>query len=202
MSPADPLDAEALRAALGDRLIGQRIVVLEAVSSTNDIVAQMAAENAEGLVVFADSQTAGRGQYGRRWESAAGKGLWLSVLLRPGIAVAESSRLTDLLAETIAATIEQTLGICPTIKLPNDVYLGARKVAGVLVEMRVESGGSYCAIAGVGINLNHTANDFPPELQAIAGSLANASGAAIDRSVFAIALLRELDTRYGEFRAG
>src|SRR3982751_2926028 len=111
MSPADLLDGDSLRAALRDQLIGNQIVVLEKAASTNDEVARMAAENKEGLVVIAEQQTAGRGQYGRHWESAPGKGLWLSILLRPGIALADSHRITDLLAHSIAATITEELGI-------------------------------------------------------------------------------------------
>ena len=72
MSPADPLDADALRAALDGQLIGHHIVVLAETTSTNDVIAQMAPDDAEGLVVIAERQTAGRGQYGRRWVSAPG----------------------------------------------------------------------------------------------------------------------------------
>ena len=121
MSPAEPLDPESLRAALSEQTIGNRIIVLEETTSTNDVVAQMAATSSEGLVVIAESQTAGRGQYGRRWASAPGKGLWLSVLLRPNITIAESARLTDLLASSIASTIAKCTGLMPFVKPPNDV---------------------------------------------------------------------------------
>ena len=194
--PVERLDADAIRAALPGQLIGNRVIALDQATSTNDVVAQLAAEHAEGLVVFAEEQTAGRGQYGRRWESTAGKGLWLSVLLRPAIAVADSSRLTDLLARSIAETITAELGLAGSIKPPNDVYVDGRKVAGVLVEMRVEASGSYCAVAGMGINVNHKPDDFPVELRERAGSLALAAGRAVDRTAFVIALLRALDERY------
>jgi BirA family biotin operon repressor/biotin-[acetyl-CoA-carboxylase] ligase len=110
MSPAedaDRLDPDQLAAALRGQHIGNRVVVLEETTSTNDVVAQLAPSHTAGLVVFAERQTAGRGQYGRRWDSAAHRGLWLSVLLRPGIAVSDSSKLTDLLAQTIAATVTE-----------------------------------------------------------------------------------------------
>ena len=200
MSPTDPLDAAALRAALGAQLIGRHLVVLAETTSTNDVIAQMAADEAEGLVVIAEKQTTGRGQYGRRWESAPGKGLWLSVLLRPKIALADSARLTEFLAAAIATTIKETVGVEAIIKPPNDVYLGSRKVAGVLVEMRVETGGGYCAIAGLGLNVNHAPDDFPPELRETAGSLAAVAGHALDRFELAVALLRRLDQGYAAFR--
>ena len=194
--PVDALDADAIRAALRGRLIGDRVVVLEETTSTNEVAAQLAPECGEGLVVIAERQTAGRGQYGRHWDSAAGKGLWLSVLLRPQIRVNESSRLTDFLAQTVGDIIVAEFGISPAIKPPNDVYVDGRKVAGVLVEMRVEQSGSYCAIAGIGINVNHSAADFPVELRETATSLAIAAQRPLDRQQFAITLLRELDARY------
>lgn len=199
MSPADPLNADELSAALGGQLIGNRVVLLKETTSTNDVVAQLAAESAEGLAVFAERQTAGRGQYGRRWDSVTGKGLWLSVLLRPQIAVADSSKLTDLLANAVASAIADSTGLTPSIKPPNDVYVAGRKIAGVLVEMRVEANGSYCAVAGVGVNVNHALEDFPLELRETAGSLAICLGREVDRHQFAVALLRELDACYAAF---
>ena len=194
--PVDLLDADAVQAAVTGQLIGNRVLVLEETTSTNDVVAQLAAEHAEGLVVIAEQQTAGRGQYGRRWESSAGKGLWFSILLRPRIAVSDSSRLTDLLARAIADEIAMELGLVTAIKPPNDVYVSGRKVAGVLVEMRVEPSGDYCAIAGAGINVKHAPEDFPLELRDAAVSLAIAAERQVDRSAFMIALLRTLDQRY------
>lgn len=196
MSPPEPLDADAIGAALGDQLIGNRIIVLVEATSTNDVVAHMAAHHREGLVVLAETQTAARGQYGRRWESAARQGLWLSILLRPKIAVGDSARLTDLLADAVVATIEQQTGLRCVIKPPNDVYFGPKKLAGVLVEMRVEANGGYAAIAGVGLNVHQQRDDFPAGLKESAGSMATITGRRIDRTSLAIALLRNIDVRY------
>ena len=196
MSPADPLDADALRVSLSGQRIGNRVIVLEEATSTNDVVLEMANESEEGLVVFAERQTAGRGQYGRRWESAIGKGLWLSILLRPPISVSDSGQLTALLARAIQATIEEQTRLAAWIKPPNDVYIAERKVAGVLVEMRVEASGGYAAIAGIGINVNHALEDFPPELRESAGSLAMATGMLFPRNALAIELLRTLEEQY------
>ena len=194
--PVERLDAGAIRAVLRGQLIGNHVLVLEETTSTNDVVAQLAAEHAEGLVAIAEQQTAGRGQYGRRWESTAGKGLWFSILLRPRISVSDSSRLTNFLARSIADTIANELALLASIKPPNDVYVSGRKVAGVLVEMRVESTGHYCAIAGAGINVNHAPDDFPVELRETATSLAIAAERPVERSAFLIALLRMLNERY------
>lgn len=193
------LDGDRLRSALAGRRIGQRIVVLEETTSTNDLVAQLAGANDEGLVVFAERQTAARGQYGRNWQSAARLGLWLSILLRPNISVQESARLTSLLAEAMVAAIAKSCSLHCAIKPPNDIYFAGRKLAGVLVEMRVESGGGYAAIAGIGTNVNQTLADFPAELEATAGSIALALGRSIDRTELAVEFLRELNARYESF---
>jgi BirA family transcriptional regulator, biotin operon repressor / biotin---[acetyl-CoA-carboxylase] ligase len=203
--PSDRLIATELRAGLEGCRIGNEIVVVEETASTNDLVWEAAERSiAEGFVVFAERQTKGRGQYGRRWESAPYRGLWLSVLLRPAMTLPESPRLTSLLAETVAATIAEQTGCAPTIKPPNDIFISSvaaslreawgsgRKVAGVLVEGRTASDGSYLAVAGIGINVNQTPDDFPEELRATAGSLAMAAGRPIARQQLAIALLRRL----------
>ncbi len=195
----DLLDAAALQSAVVDTHIGKRVLVFREVVSTNDVVWELAQEGAEsGLVVFAERQTAGRGRRGRRWESAPSLGLWGSILLRPDLTPAESARLTSWAAEAIVATIAEECGIAAMIKPPNDVYVGPAKVAGVLVEMRVERNGAYAAIAGLGVNINQRAEDFSPGIRAQAGSLATAGGRPVNRRHFAIALLRNLDRSYCE----
>ncbi len=165
MSPADSLDAKALRAALSGQLIGHHVVQLAEASSTNDVVAQMAAAHPEGLVVLAEKQTAGRGQYGRRWESAPGLGLWFSILLRPQLTPEESPRLTSWAADCLAATIREECGLPARVKPPNDVYVGDRKVAGLLLEMRAVVGEAHYGILGIGLNVNQAAEDFPENLR-------------------------------------
>jgi len=189
----DRLVAAELGAAMRGARIGNEIVVVEETRSTNDL-AWAAAERgaAEGFVVFAERQTAGRGQYGRRWESAPYQGLWLSVLLRPAISLRESPQLTSWLAEAVAATIRELTDCAASIKHPNDIFIEGRKVAGVLVEGRTASDGSYLAVAGIGINVNQALADFPAELRGTAGSLALATGQRISRSQLAITLLRKL----------
>ena len=196
---SDRLVAEELQADLGSAVIGRTIIVLEQTSSTSDAILQISnADSKEGVVVFAEHQTAGRGQRGNRWESAAGKGLWFSVLLRPGIDLPSSPQLTAWAAEAISGAIENEFSLTPTIKLPNDVQIDRRKVAGVLVEMRAQKNAPHLAIAGIGVNVNQSREDFPTELQSRAISLAMALGEQVDRQKFAIALLRKLDRTYRE----
>lgn len=196
---SDRLVAEELQADLGSAVIGREIIVLEQTSSTSDAILQISnADSKEGVVVFAEHQTAGRGQRGNRWESAAGKGLWFSILLRPRIDLPSSPQLTAWAAEAISGVIENEFSLTPTIKLPNDVQIDGRKVAGVLVEMRAQKNAPHLAIAGIGVNVNQSREDFPTELQSRAISLAMALGEQVDRQKFAIALLRKLDRTYRE----
>src|ERR1700738_392051 len=189
--PRDRLIATELRAGLAGCRIGNGIIVVEETASTNDLAWEAAERGAAaGLVVFAERTTKGRGQYGRRWESAPYQGLWFSVLLRPAMTLRESPRLTSLLAEVVSSTIAEETGSAPTIKPPNDIYISGRKVAGVLVEGRTADDGGYVAVAGIGINVNQTIEDFPEELRASAGSLAMATGRKIHRSKLAIAVLQ------------
>ena len=202
MSPAEMLErlaADEMRATLYSAIIGREIIVLDQTGSTNDAILQIATpDSEEGLVLFAEHQMAGRGQRGNRWESAAAKGLWFSILLRPGIEINRSPLLTSWAAETISGTIENEFSLKTTIKLPNDVQIDGRKVAGVLVEMRAHKKAPHSAIVGMGINVNQALEDFPKELQSRAISLAIALGRQVDRQYFAIALLRNLDRSYRE----
>jgi BirA family transcriptional regulator, biotin operon repressor / biotin---[acetyl-CoA-carboxylase] ligase len=200
MSPGEMLDrlaADELRAQLPSAVIGQEIIALEQTSSTNDAILQVVTTNPkEGLVLFAEHQTAGRGQRGNRWESAAGKGLWFSILLRPKIQLNDSAQLTIWAIESISDVIRTELSLEPSIKLPNDIQIHGRKVAGVLVEMRAQEKAPHLAIVGMGINVNQSLEDFPPELQGRAISLAMGLHRPVDRQKFAVAVLRNLDRTY------
>ena len=222
MSTVEKLDrliADQLQAALPCSIIGRNIIVLEQTGSTNDAILQVASPKGaaasslpavasakegrpplvdEGLVLFAEHQTAGRGQRGNRWESTAGKGLWFSVLLRPQIRLSDSGRLTIWAIESISDVIRIEFGLAPAIKLPNDVQLDGHKVAGVLVEMRAQNNAPHLAVMGIGINVNQCRGDFPAEVQDRAISLAMALGRQVDRQNFALALLRNLDLTYRE----
>ena len=220
MSTVETLDrliADQLQAALCSAVIGRQIVVLEQTSSTNDAILQVVSPQGaavslgrhglgegssppslvdEGLVLFAEHQIAGRGRRGNRWESAAGKGLWFSMLLRPQIQINESWQLTVWAIEAISDVIRAEFALDSTIKMPNDVQLHGRKVAGVLVEMRAQQKAPHLAIVGIGVNANQS--DFPNELRERATSLAMTLGRRVNRQEFAVALLRHLDRTYRE----
>ena len=200
MFPAETLDrliADELLAHCRCATIGRNIVVLEQTDSTNDAILQVPSANSnEGLVLFAEHQTAGRGQRGNRWESAACKGLWFSILLQPNIKINASGRVTIWAIEAISDIIEREFSLEPAVKLPNDIQLYDRKVAGVLVEMRAQNNAPHLAVVGIGINVNQSLEDFPSELQSRAISLAMALNRLVDRQKFAVALLQHLDLTY------
>ena len=199
----DQLTADQLKAEVPDTVIGREIIVLQETNSTNDAISRVASTDGlpsipEGLVVFAEHQTDGRGKRGNRWESAAGKGLWFSILLRPEIQISDSGRLTIWAIEAISEVIRIEFGLEPSIKLPNDVQLYGRKVSGVLVEMRAQDKAPHLAVIGIGINVNQCRDDFPADLEDRAISLAMVLGRQVDRQNFAVALLQNLDVTYRE----
>ncbi len=183
------LDADAIRGALPvGAVLGRTVQVFAEVGSTNDVAARAGRlGSAEGLVVFAETQRAGRGRQGRRWSSAPGLGLWFSVLLRP----CGTGPLALLVAAAVSRTVEEATGRAAGVKWPNDVLLDGRKVAGVLIEAA-----DRFAVVGIGVNVNHGAEDFPPELRKRAGSLALALGQPVDRATLAGRLLGRLGALY------
>lgn len=198
--------AEDLARALGSlsaplRVIGREIVAEPTVSSTNDVAsARAAAGAAEGLVVIADEQTAGRGRLGRTWASPAGAGLYVSVLLRPPHEVAGLLTLVGGLA--IAEGLRESTGLPIEIKWPNDLLApgSTRKLAGILVEATSTSGRLEYAVFGYGINLRPAL--YPAEVRARATSLAEELGRDVDAAQVLACTLGALDRRYHDLRQG
>jgi BirA family biotin operon repressor/biotin-[acetyl-CoA-carboxylase] ligase len=198
VSTPDRLLADDLYSRLGDtRIIGRDIQVFRETTSTNDIVEKLARDRVkEGVVVFAETQTRGRGRLGRKWSSPVGKGLWFSVLLRPGLRPVEVTRLTVASATALVRAIRQSTGLVPKIKWPNDILIQGKKVAGILSEMNAEGDRVRHVVLGIGVNVNFSTTDFPADLRRLATSLKIASGGPVDRAELAAALLRELDHDY------
>jgi BirA family biotin operon repressor/biotin-[acetyl-CoA-carboxylase] ligase len=172
------------------------IPLLEAhdrLTSTNDRARSLLLGGAERFTtVIAEEQTAGRGRSGRRWDSPPGRGLWMSTLVSG--AGHRASALTPILVgialiRSIRAVVP---GAEPGLKWPNDVYLGARKVGGVLCESVGDLGDGRHVIAGVGVNVRQTRDDFPLELRETANSLEMASGHPVSRRHLAGQVMAEL----------
>jgi len=192
----DSLDGDRINRALRGAMIGREIFVLRETTSTNDAITRLGNDATEGVVIFAETQTAGRGQRGNRWESQQEKGLWFSTLLQPDISIAESASLTTWAAQAIAGTLWEEYRVAALVRLPNDVYVKDKKIAGVLVEMRARPASTHAAVLGIGVNVNHAEDDFSNDLRARATSLRLELSRMIDRNDVAIALLNRLDATY------
>jgi len=194
----DLLHADDLSARLGNtRVVGREIHVFQETTSTNDVAARLARGGAaEGAVVFAESQSKGRGRLGRTWISPEGKGLWFTVLLRPNIPPQETTLLTVAAATALSRAVTQQTGLVPEIKWPNDLLIRGRKLAGILTEMRAELDQVQEVLLGIGMNVNLEAGDFPAPLRATTTSLMIEMGQKINRAELAVAILRELDLDY------
>lgn len=194
-----PLDATALRAALvGPGQLWSDIVVTESTTSTNaDLVAAARAGAPEGSIHTTDHQSAGRGRLDRRWEAPAGSGISVSVLLRPDrVAAARWVWLPLLVGLAVDATVN-SFGVASTLKWPNDVLVGDKKIAGILLE-RIETEAGPAAVVGVGLNVTLRADELPVDT---ATSLAIEGAAETDRTIVLRSLLRNLASLYSAWIA-
>ncbi|PIQ82985.1 MAG: biotin--[acetyl-CoA-carboxylase] ligase [Candidatus Omnitrophica bacterium CG11_big_fil_rev_8_21_14_0_20_64_10] len=180
---------------LNTRRIGRTIHAYATTASTMELAHQLAAAGApDGTVVVAESQSKGRGRLGRFWSSPKGKGIYLSILLRPELSIEQVPLLTLMAAVAAARAVERQTALNPQIKWPNDLLIEERKIAGILTELNAELNRVHYAVLGIGLNVNGKAADLPEG----AASLAMASGAPVDRLAMARALLQEMDQLYDD----
>ncbi|GAB4294444.1 MAG: biotin--[acetyl-CoA-carboxylase] ligase [Desulfuromonadia bacterium] len=192
-----PSRIDALRRG---KRVGSRIVYLAETGSTNADAVRLAEDGApEGTVVIADSQTAGKGRLGRRWESPPGRNLYCSVILRPPIPPQQATHLTFLSSLAVSDAARDVAGVELTLKWPNDLMARGKKCAGLLNEMSAESDQVRYLVLGIGVNLNLSAADFPTDLRSLATSLSVESGQTIDRNLFAARLFDALDAWYERY---
>ena len=202
----DVLNADDLLSRLSSsRIVGRDVQVFQQTSSTNDVAEKLARDGVnEGVVIFAESQTRGRGRLGRKWLSPAGQGLWFSVLLRPQLPPGAVTQLTIAAATAVARAIGSQTGLTPQIKWPNDILVRGKKAVGILTELSAEVDRVRYVIIGIGVDVN--VPEFPAELADVATSLSLSAGRRFARAEIAAAILRELDADYarvvrGEFAA-
>lgn len=191
------------------RTIGRKVIRYATVTSTNDLARRRAEDGeAEGLVICAEEQTAGRGRFGRSWVAPPHASLQLSVLLRPPLPPVAAPSIMQMTALATAAALRETIQSAGTtfppqidLKWPNDVLLNNRKCAGILVETAVEDETLAFVVLGIGINVNHSMRDFP-QLAGFATTIADELGHTVDRDALQAGLLTRLDEYYGELLAG
>jgi BirA family biotin operon repressor/biotin-[acetyl-CoA-carboxylase] ligase len=167
------------------------------IESTNLEAKTLALKGApEGTVVVAEVQSAGRGRLGRRWTSPAGKGLLFSVVLRPSLPMSQAHLLTIVAAVAAAEAIEKHVAARVAIKWPNDLFIGDRKVGGILMEVAGESDEIDWVVLGMGLNVNTEYSELPVALRRTATSLKVVGGELVDRSDVLAALLLSLEAQY------
>lgn len=197
MNPMEALllDPDVLMTERGEGIIGKRTLVFRETVSTNDLLLQMGeGGEPEGTAVFALAQSGGRGQRGNKWLSAPGLGLWFSILLRPVFHPNLSRELTAFAALAVQGMGVDAYGLDVRIKAPNDIYVGSRKIAGILTETR--TGHAPFAVIGIGFNVNHQRQDFPPALRESSTSLRSEVGKYLTLQQTAINILQSLNARY------
>ena len=182
------LHGDDISAALEGLAPAGRLHLLSRVDSTNDYAKTLAREGCpHGTVIMAEEQTAGRGRQGRSFASPKGLGLYATFVLRPGLPPQQLVHVTAMAAVAACRAVARAGGPLPRIKWVNDLILGRKKLGGVLTEFSAEA-----LILGIGLNVLHRAEDFPPELAPTATSLLLESGAPLSRTALARCLTEEI----------
>jgi BirA family biotin operon repressor/biotin-[acetyl-CoA-carboxylase] ligase len=188
---------------LETRRVGRRVLVFDAVDSTNTQADLLADDpRHDGLALLADVQSGGRGQYGRSWQCPAGSGVLMSVLLFPTPPLRRPALLTAWAAVSVCETLRSVCSLQGKIKWPNDVLVLGRKVCGILIECGTQPNGAFSVVAGIGLNLNQTGEDFAAAELAQGGSLRMFTGQEHERDDLARRLLHVLDEEYERLLQG
>jgi len=194
----DIVTPNVIRKRLKGNLFGKHIYHFFKMDSTNRVAMDLGyAGAAEGTVVLAEEQTAGRGRSGRAWHSERGEGLYVTLLLRPKLAPAQAPLLTMLAGLSAHAAIKAQCGLTPELKWPNDLLLNGKKIGGILTEMHAEPSQVRFVVVGIGINVNQ--EKFPAEIAAVAGSLRNESRRTHSRLELLVRLLGQFESDYNRF---
>lgn len=168
------------------------------VTSTQDVARELALSGAaEGTVVLAEHQSRGRGREGRKWYSPPDSGIWATCILRPKVASGRLPLLSMAVSVSIAAAIEALTGRTVSLKWPNDVYMGGRKLGGVLCEAETNSrAGTLFVLAGFGINLRDPLGGFAREIAGLATSLESETGSRFEKAAVLSSILVTLEKMY------
>jgi BirA family transcriptional regulator, biotin operon repressor / biotin---[acetyl-CoA-carboxylase] ligase len=173
---------------------GHPYLYVEETPSTQRLLGE---DHREGAVAVAEEQTEGRGRLGRRWHSPPGVSLLFSILLEPPVETARLPELSLVAGEACAGAVAAVTGTTPEIKLPNDVLISGRKVAGILAEAREGR-----VVLGIGVNVNVPEGDLPTEVDVPATSLLAETGHEFDRAELLVELLDRLERAYDEWTRG
>ncbi|MCO4326756.1 MULTISPECIES: biotin--[acetyl-CoA-carboxylase] ligase [Staphylococcus] len=171
----------------------------DSVASTQLEAKHLLVDHDEPMLIISDTQTEGRGRFKRPWQSSKGKGLWMSLVLRPQISYAMLTTFNLFMSLAIRDAIQAYVDEDVKIKWPNDIYIGEKKICGFLTEMVANADGIEAVICGIGININQTASDWDDEIRQIATSIKIESGQSIERYTFLETLISHIAKRYHQF---
>lgn len=193
-----PLTREALTPLLRSTAFGRTLHILPVTGSTNSEAMALAQRGAaEGTVVLAEEQTAGKGRLGRRWHSPAGENLYCSIIMRHQTGVNDISTWLSWVplqsALAVARAVRQVTALEPQLKWPNDVMIGSRKLGGLLCESGPVGPAGTCVVVGIGLNVNSPPDSFPVDIRETATSLAAETGRQIDRANLLVTILSEME---------
>lgn len=193
----DLITSDKIRARLDTKRFGRKIYAFWQVSSTNRFAAKAAARGEpEGTLVIAEMQTRGKGRLKRSWDSQFGKGLWFSVILRPSFSYAKAGLFPFLAGISVVQAIENSTGLKPEFKWPNDLLFNNKKFCGILSEVEFIHYKINYIILGVGINIFHKTNDFPNILSQSATSLHLEGAESVDRIDLLTNIIKQLEFYY------
>lgn len=205
-SAPDALTETEIRQHLGPTArVGREIQCFDEIDSTNTYVKQIALTGAaDGTVVVANAQTAGRGRMDRSFQSPPDRGIYLTALLRPALPVEKLLPVTAMTGVAVCEAVERVCGVRPQLKWPNDPVLNGRKLCGILTELSLEAetGRLQFLAVGIGLNVSQHPEDFSPELREIATSLEQELGRAVSRPALAAEEIAALDRMDTALRAG
>lgn len=194
------LSDNTLKWGLDTRWLGKTIVHKETTESTQRIAHELALNGAaHGTIVIADEQTSGKGRMDRAFHSKKGKGIWMSMILRPDLLPYMAPQLTLLTATVLASVLDTHAHIQPQIKWPNDVLIDKKKISGILTEMQAEQDKVVYVIIGIGININQDRSDIPEDLHSIVTSLKMETGESWDLTKVTQAFLTKFEEKYSDF---
>lgn len=183
---------------LHTKYIGRNIQYFDTIDSTNIKAKEIAYESKKGTVVIAEEQTLGRGRLGRSWVSPKGKGIWMSILLKPKIDPMKVAKITQIGAAAVSLAL-QDLGIESFIKWPNDIVINGKKLCGILTEMSCELNMINYVVMGVGINVNLDSEDFQGEVSKVGTSLKIETGKKVNRKELLGLFLNRFEELYIPF---
>ncbi|CUH96449.1 Bifunctional protein BirA [Propionispora sp. 2/2-37] len=193
----DLLLPDEIKNTLRTEVLGKEVHWFRGIESTSNEAKKLAADGCpEGTLVLAETQQTGRGRLARGWFSPPGKGIWMSLVLRPPFQPQDAPKCTLMAAVAVTKAIRRTTAIACGIKWPNDILYQGKKIVGILTEMSAEMDAVNYVVLGIGINVNIESCEFPREIAPNAVSLAQISGIKISRIELLAAVLRELEQIY------